>query len=372
MADQQDPSQPQYRAARPPVDPSAASAPPPPPPGGPMMYPPLLYPPPQKGGSWITRIITSLIVTLLIGSVFLNLYLGAAVVGLTSGPREAAYINAISTERIVILPIEGLIDDSTARFVHESLQSLRDNRPNALVLRVDSGGGYVGPSDQIWDMLAQFKKETGLPIIASFGSTAASGGYYVAASSDQIFAEPTTLTGSIGVIAQAFTVEQLLQKIGVTPEVIASTDSTKKDMLNPMRAWTEEDRDKLRSILDSAYNRFVEVVHQGRSKTGVSIDDVRALATGEAYTTEQAIQLKLVDGQGYLRDAIEAAKTAAGLSGQEVRVTRMGQPRGLGLSLLGAAPDTGAASLRDVTGRQLRGWVLELTAPQMLYQNLSR
>ncbi len=359
-----DASPPNYQPPRPPVDPTGVATPPPPPPN----YVPMPYPAAPRGGGALTRIATSLIVTLLIGSVVLNVYLGVIVASMYGGVNEKSYLPGDSDGRIVILPIEGLIDSSTADFVHDALRHLREKKPAAIVLRVDSGGGYVAPSDQIWQELSTYKSETGVPIIASFGSTAASGGYYVAALADQIIAEPTTITGSIGVIAQGFTVHELLDKIGVTPEVIASTESTEKDLLNPMRAWDERDRAKIRVILDSAYERFVDVVHQGRGATvSMTEEEARAVATGEVFTLREAMDRKLVDQEGYLADAITAAQKAGGIPASvKPNVTRIGPPRSFSvLNLMGAAdvPD-----LTALDPNRVRGWAHELSAPRLMYR----
>lgn len=359
-------------ASRPPVEFGTPQGPPPPPPG----YAPSVYPPPApaiaprgRGAAGIIGwVMSSLLGTVLVFSLFLNAYFFILFASMAAGPTEEVYIDGDAGDRIVVLPIEGLIDDGTAAFVHDALQALRDNRPKAIILRVDSGGGYVTPSDQIWKRLDDFKRETGIPIVASFGSTAASGGYYVAASADAIVAEPTCITGSIGVIAQAFTFNDLLDKVGVTPEVITSTESTRKDLLNPMRPWTEQDRQKLRGVLDSAYNRFVWVVHQGRVQVvpGLTVEDVRQVATGEFFTVADAMRLKLVDQEGYLIDAVEAAKTRAGMAaGSRPQVAWMHRPRPFGLGgLLGSRS---GASLSDITGKELRSWMVELGTPTTLY-----
>ncbi|HEX7010758.1 MAG TPA: signal peptide peptidase SppA [Phycisphaeraceae bacterium] len=327
---------------------------------------PALPPPPRSSPGLLGRVARSLVSTLLLTSLALNAYLGFLVYSMTSGPSEAVYLKGDKHYRIVILPVDGLISDGTYQFIREALLALREDLPEAVILRVDSGGGYVTPSDQIWHELQAFKEETGIPLIASFGSTAASGGYYVASPADLIVAEPTTITGSIGVIAEAFTIDGLLGKVGVTPEVIASTESTKKDMLSPMRPWTEQDRQKLRELLDQAYARFVEVVYQGRASK-LSREQVHELATGEVFTAEAAQDLGLVDQIGYLDQAIEAASSEAGIpAGVEPLVTVMRQPHGLGLLGLVRSPAPQPASWLD--GRQVRQWALELSQTRLAYR----
>lgn len=346
---------------RSPVDPSGVLAPP--------SYGPTYYPPPPpaaapKRGGIITRVLTGLVGSLLVMSVVLNIYLGAWFASMMAGPTEATYAEGDHDNRIVVLPIKGMIDSTTANFVHDALKALRENPPKAVVLRVDSGGGGVSASDRIWHEMVQFKEEVKVPIVASFGSIAASGGYYVAAPANYIFAEPTTITGSIGVIAQAMTVQELMKKIGVTPELIIATGSTKKDMLNPMRAWTDEDREALRRILDNAYNRFVDVVAKGR--TALTLDQIKQLATGEVFTADQAVQNQLIDEQGFVDAAIEKAKDLAGI-GADVApwVTVISPPRSL--SLLGAL-STHRPGVESINAGQIRRWANELTAPHIEYR----
>lgn len=348
--------------ARPEVNAAGAATPPPPPPG---YYPPPAYAPPKKNGGILSRLLTSFLTTVLIVSLVANVYMGVILKGMMAGPSETTYAEGDTQQRIVILPVEGLIDEEAYYFVRDSLKALRKNLPKAVVLRVDSGGGYVAPSDRIWNDIVNFKKDTGIPIIASFGSMAASGGYYIAAPADIIVAEPTTITGSIGVIAQAFTFERLLDKIGVTPKVIASSKSTKKDMLNPMREWTPEDEQKLRAILDDAYARFVYVVHEGRQNV-LNEAQVRALATGEVFTAEVAHDRKLVDELGYLDHAIELAKNKAGIAADVTpQVTRMGRPATF--SVLGMLHTDAPSFSASFTSQQARDWAIELAMPKMMY-----
>ena len=298
--------------SRPPADPGRV--PPPPPPG----YHPAMYgagPAPQpRGRSIVGRIGAALVTTLVLGSICLNVYLiflleiGEA---LSGAPRLQSYLPGDEDQRIVILPIEGVIDEAMYQTVRSSLKVLAADPPKALVLRVSSPGGGVGASNRIHHELAKFKKETKIPIVASFGSYAASGGYYVSAHADFIVSEPTTLTGSIGVMADAFTIQELMSKIGVKPEILTSTDATKKDVLSPFRDWGDEDRQLLRDILDYHHAEFVRIVKDGR---GLTDEEASAVGTGQPYLTDEALKLKLVDQEGYLDDAIDVAKKRAGIS----------------------------------------------------------
>lgn len=347
--------------SRPPIE-GAPASPPPPPPG--YSYPP---PPPQKGGSMWGRLFGSALLTLLIFSIGLNLYFGFLIHTMTAGPSEAIYEDGDPDHRIVILPVRGLINDRTQNFVRIALRALRDDPPAAVILRIDSQGGEVGASDRVWDMLDQFKRETDVPVVASLGSIATSGGYYVASGADAIYAEPTSITGSIGVMAPHFEIHALLEKIGVEPEIIISEDSPAKDMFSIARPWTDEDREARRAMLQPIYERFVEVIHQGRSHV-LDEQQVRERATGELFTAGAAREQDLIDEVGYLRDVIEHAAEQAEVPGDvtpQVRV--MQEPRGFGLGrLLGAGPGV-SLEPAEISGEQVRDWVLELAAPRLMY-----
>jgi protease-4 len=284
------------------------------------------------------------------------------------GPQETTYLKGDNASRIVILPVNGLINDATANAIHESLDALRANPPKAVILRVDSGGGGVAAADRIWHEIKQFKADLKIPIVASFGSMAASGGYYISMNCDYIYAEPTTITGSVGVIAEAFTVQDLLKKVGVTPEVIIATKATKKDSLSPFRAWTDRDRSELRGILDNAYVRFVNIVAEGRSKV-LTHEQVETLATGEPFTTTQAIDNKLVDAEGYMDAAIAKAKELAGLSATSKPQVNMLSPR-KGFSLLrlvGMGKSDVPVSGQMFSSEHLRQLAGELAMPRIEY-----
>ena len=351
--------------ARPPVNPAGAMAPPPPPPG---YYPPA---PPSPRGGRAGRIfgwsVTGLLLSLLLVSIALNVYLAMFFSSVTSGPHEVTFEAGTGPGRIVILPVTGTIDNASFAFVRQSLRDLRLNAPKALILRIDSGGGFVGPSDRIYSEIKRFRAETGVPVVASFGSLAASGGYYIAAGSDWIVAEPTCTTGSIGVMSAAFTFERLLDKIGVSPVVRTATQSPMKDVANnPFRRWEQRDQDKLQTSLDNAYDRFVEVVFEGRKAHLQTREQALAVANGEFYTTQKAIDIKLVDGAGYIYDAIDKAKQLAQLSPtDDPEVTVMRAPVSLGLRNLltsKAQPPLG------LDADHVRRLLVELASPRMEYR----
>ncbi|WP_432797204.1 signal peptide peptidase SppA [Poriferisphaera sp. WC338] len=352
-------------AGRPPVSGQGAVTPPPMPAG----YVPIPMGPPPKDRGWVRKFLG----TLLLFSILANLYMGFLLSqALSSGPRESEYLPGTTEQRVVILPVMGTVDDKMYKFMRKSLLKLREDKPAAIVLRVNSGGGYVSSSDQIWHEIVKFKKETGIPIVASFGGVAASGAYYISAPADAIVIEQTGITGSIGVIAQGFTVNGLLEKVGVTPETITSTDSIDKDELSIFRKWTEKDREIMVGILDSAYEQFVKVVYEGRKKTEIdgkthemTEAQVRELATGAVFTSSEALANGLVDEVGYLDAAIKVAARKANMPADvEPRVTQMSQAQGGLLSLLGVK----GPEMPKMDAEQIRSMLMEMSDTRLAYR----
>jgi len=197
----------------------------------------------------------------------------------------------------------------TARIKEELDKASEDSRVMAVVLRVNSPGGTVTTCDIINHELKKFKQKTGKIVVAELMDVAASGGYYIAAASDRIVAHPTTITGSIGVVAYNINASGLLEKIGITNETIKSGD--KKDIGSPLRPMTDEERKILQGIIDSLYSRFLDAVAEGRKE--IAKEEFKGIADGRVYTAEQALKIKLIDRIGYLDDAIELAKSEAGI-----------------------------------------------------------
>lgn len=185
----------------------------------------------------------------------------------------------------------------------------RDDDIKAIVLRVDSPGGAVAPSQEIHDAIKRIKARK--KVVVSMGGMAASGGYYISAPADRIFAEPGTLTGSIGVIFLHFNVRGLLEWAKVEETTLKS--GKYKDTLSPFRPIQETDREEIQSISDDVYSQFVQVVAQGR---GMPEARVREIAEGRIYTGKRAKELKLVDELGGFDDAVAAAWGLAGQSGE--------------------------------------------------------
>jgi len=184
-----------------------------------------------------------------------------------------------------------------------------DDGMKAVVVRIDSPGGSVGPSQEIHDEVQKLaKKKT---VVCSLGNLAASGGFYVAVACPKIVAAPGTLTGSIGVVSQFPNVKGLVERFSVKMETIKS--GKLKDVGNPFRDMTPEDRAYWQGLIDRVYGQFLSAVAQGR---GLELDEVRKIADGRVITGAEAKDLKLVDQLGNFYDAVELAKTEAKLSGE--------------------------------------------------------
>ena len=211
--------------------------------------------------------------------------------------------------RVAVVEIEGIILDGD-----QVVRDLREHAENpavkAVVVRVNSPGGVVGPTQEIVGAIHRVRK-AGKPVVASFGAVAASGGYYVGTAADRIFANPGTLTGSIGVIMQMANAESLLKKVGVEYVVIKA--GAYKDVGNFARTMTPEERRILQTLLDDVYGQFVTAVAQGRKLDEAA---VRSFADGRIYSGQQAQALKMVDELGGFEEAVEAAGKLAGVPGK--------------------------------------------------------
>jgi protease-4 len=208
--------------------------------------------------------------------------------------------------RVAVVELEGMILD-----VEDLLKELKSHRENpqvkAVVIRINSPGGVVGPSQELHDALLRVRK-AGKPVVASLGAVAASGGYYVAVGADQIYANPGTLTGSIGVIMQMANVESLMKKVGVDYVVVKS--GRYKDLGNFSRPMSPEERRVLQALLDDVHAQFIGAVAAGRR---IDESQVRQFADGRVFSGVQAMALKMVDELGGLEDAIDRAARLAGL-----------------------------------------------------------
>lgn len=252
--------------------------------------------------------------TVLTGCITVNLPPGP-------GPLQENQIGGSGSSKVLMLDLVGMISSSeergfypipsqVARLKEALTKAAADPDVRSLVLRINSPGGTVTASDVLYHELRLFKKKKNIPIIASIMDVGASGGYYVAMGADKIVAHPSSVTGSLGVIMLTVNANGLLEKIGVHASAI--TSGPKKDMGSPFRAMTDEERAIFQGVINNLYERFLTVIKEGRKN--LSADEIRKLADGRIYSGEQAKAVGLVDGIGYLDDAIELARKEAGLT----------------------------------------------------------
>ncbi len=213
-------------------------------------------------------------------------------------------------DRIALIRVEGVILDSQTT-IGELKRFSENPSVKAIVIRIDSPGGGVVPSQEIYNAVKRVRSKHNKAVIASMGSVAASGGYYIAAATDRIVANPGTLTGSIGVIMETANVEGLLQKIGVEGVVIKS--GKYKDVGSPLRKMSTEERGLLQGVMDDVHKQFIEAVAEGRS---LELRAAQALADGRIFTGRQAKEAKLVDELGDLEEAIQLAAEVVGIEGE--------------------------------------------------------
>jgi protease IV len=212
-------------------------------------------------------------------------------------------------DRVGLIRIEGVIVDAQST-IGELKRFAENPSVKAIVLRIDSPGGGVVPSQEIHDAVQRVRNKSNKAVIASMG-TVASGGYYIAVATDRIVANSGTLTGSIGVIMEMANVEGLLKKIGVEGVVIKS--GRFKDVGSPLRKMSDEEQALLQSVMDDVHKQFIEAVAAGR---GLDMAAVQALADGRIFTGRQAKDSKLVDELGDLEAAIQLAADVAGIEGE--------------------------------------------------------
>jgi protease-4 len=275
----------------------------------------------KKGSGWkvFWGIITGLS---MLGNVMLVLMLIGVGIVAFAGRGERKFTEEVIEDgprsaKIAIVSIDGVIDEQQAQDVYWQLKTARgDKNVKGLIIRVDSPGGTISGSDQIHNEIIKYRDDTNQPAVAFMQGVAASGGYYSSVACDKIIAEPTAITGSIGVIMEYLVLQQLLEdKLGINPIVVKA--GSKKDWPSPFQMPTDEQLQYMQQrIIDPAYDRFVKVVVDGRS--GLTEADVRRLADGSIYWADKALEEKLIDGIGYLDNAIEEAKLLAGVKKAQV------------------------------------------------------
>ncbi len=241
-------------------------------------------------------VIAGLLIFFFVLLFFIGRYLGAK-------PGRFAF-----GDKIAIVEIRGVITQSSG-IIEELHLHLEDEGVKAIILRIDSPGGGVGPSQEIHREILKIKSKK--KVITSMGSVAASGGYYIACASDLIVANPGTITGSIGVLMQFSNLEELLKKIGIKGVVLKSGEH--KDIGSPLREMTPEEKKIMQEVLDNVHQQFIQAVAEGRK---LDYSKVVQIADGRIITGEQAKNFGLVDKMGNLQDTIDITAEMVGIKGK--------------------------------------------------------
>jgi protease-4 len=242
-----------------------------------------------------------------LGAIFFGIVFLASLV--SGNKRTATALQIVGSDKVALVKLEGLLISSEP-VIEELNDYAEDSSVKAIVLRIDSPGGGVVVSQEIYNAVMNARKE-GKKVVASMGTVAASGGYYVAAAADRIVANPGTLTGSIGVKMEFANVEKLLEKIGVRGMVVKAGEY--KDVGSPFREMSAPEKKLLQDVIDDVHSQFIHAVAEGRHMQEA---DVRAIADGRIFTGRQALDLKLVDQLGDLSDSIKVAGELVGIHGK--------------------------------------------------------
>jgi len=239
----------------------------------------------------------------------------------TSVPRDSFTEEVIRSgtrrNKIVLIDVQGIINQQQAQDFYQQLKRAQeDDYVKGLIIRVNSPGGTVSGSDQIYNEILKYREDANKPVVAFMQGVAASGGYYVSVGCDKIIAEPTTITGSVGVIMGYLVLEQLLEeKLGIQP--VISKSGMKKDWPSSFRIPTDEEKQYVQDkLIKPAYERFVGIVAKGRES--LSLEEARVLSDGSVYGAKEAVDEKLIDGIGYLDEAIEEVMALAEIKNAHV------------------------------------------------------
>ena len=251
-------------------------------------------------------------------AVFFNSACASIQLGPSMGPFKETILEGQGDEKLLLIDLEGVINNqkdyaftgaTTALGMVEQVREIiskaeKDQDIKALLIKMNSPGGTVTASDIIFHELVTYKKKYRVPVYVHVMDIAASGGYYIALAGDEIVAHPTSLIGSIGVIALKVNLENLMEKIGVDWEVVKSGD--KKDFMSPFRSFTAEERKLFQTTIDNFHARFVTTIAENR--TELDLDEVKRLADGRVFNSNKAMDLNLIDRIGYISDTVDRIK----------------------------------------------------------------
>lgn len=316
--------------------------------------------PPKRTSVW--RVFWRIVLVMsIMANIVLFLMLFGVVAAFATGQggflAEEVLRESSASDKIAVINVQGIIHGEMAGDVYRQLKAARkDSRVKGLIVRVNSPGGTISASDQIYKEIRKFRAEQSKPVVAFMQGVAASGGYYTSVACEKIMAEPTAITGSIGVISWYMVVQELLEeKLGVLPVTVKS--GRKKDWPSSFSAPTEEQLQYIRDkLINPALKRFTDVVSEGRTGS-LTPDEVAALAEeAEIYVAQQALEEKLIDQIGYLDEAIALVKSMAGIA--EARVVQYRKP----FSLTDILPFS-----RTSLPKLDRTTLYDLGTPQVLY-----
>lgn len=327
----------------------------------------------RRESSLGAKLFTGFMVTLLTCSLTLNFWLlvfgglaalaGSGGGGSSPGGRSDVLIAGDSTRKVFLIEVTGVITDETQqRFARLLKEATDDPAIKALIVHVDTPGGTVTASDEIYQAIVRARKSKSIPVVVTQGGIATSGGYYISAAADRVFANRTTWTGNIGVIMQRFNVSKVMEKYGIEDATLVSSGAKFKDAGSMFKPENAEQREYLQSLMDQAFATFKQVIVAGRGAAlKKPIDEI---ANGKVYTADEALALGLIDGTGGRDDAINWLKNSHSLTGMEL--IRLDETPTLG-SLLGLSSKlTGAGA--GTTKLELDASVLEpFLTPRPLY-----
>lgn len=266
-----------------------------------------------------------------------------------SGNRDA-------DQRVAVITVEGIIAGGQDSFVSRQIKAvLKDEQVKAVVLRIESPGGTMAGSDYYHYLLQKMKKVRDIPVIVSMGTVAASGGYYIAVTGDEIFAEQSTITGSIGVIVSLYNGADLLKNVGVESTPI--TSGPHKTMGSFSKPLLPEEREIWQTLVDDGFERFKTVIREGRRRFSEAPDELDKLATGRVFTAKEAKENGLIDKIGFLEDAVDEAIKRAGILEQDCKVIKYKPKLGVFETLLEGRMQKPLMSAETLT---------ELTTPKVL------
>ncbi len=283
----------------------------------------------KKGSGW--KIFWGIVITLsllanavmfigIIGMVAMGsmIQTGSSSSAVVDNLREKVLVEGAKNKKIAVINITGLIDDEMSTWVRKQMKRCaNDSSVRGLIVRINSPGGMVSSSDQIHYAISKFKENSNKPVLCFMQGIAASGGYYSAVACDEIMAEPTVITGSIGVIMNFMVLKELLEeKLGIDPVTIKS--GPRKDWPSMYNEATDEQKAYLNDkIIAPAYDRFVQLIVEGR-KDVLNEQQIRELADGSIFSAPEAKGNKLIDEIGYLDDAVARVQQMANISGSQV------------------------------------------------------